>query len=288
MDSMADILKNCWILATCCLVGLRNGNATGKELNFEKAKLAAQGAEITSPENEHDWLENHHFLEGDIHLQMVGFQLGSFWVDESWTEKQWWKPWLFAVYRPGIILQVYIAIINNCFEDSYERISMIECDKGFEGVSDEPIHTTTMSGKITSRKRGERLTRCSLVFTGCTSSDLGHLHVEGRDHSQSIMQLKDAIISESTARRDEVWGWMGWGDFLSFFFGTSWEGSFCKHPHSHFQNASQLKNHLNSLPTNWDHGASWMWPWRVSSSWLTRFNKVMGGKLGSCCCEVLE
>lgn len=92
---------------------------------------------------------------------------------------------------------------------------MIEWHKGFEGFSDEPIHTT----KVSSRKRGERLTRCSLVFTGCTSSDLGHLHVEGRDHSQSIMQLKDAIISESTARRDEVGGWMGRGDFLSFFLG---------------------------------------------------------------------
>ena len=97
----------------------------------------------------------------------------------------------------------------SCNEDLYERISMIECHKGFEGFSDEPIHTTTMSGKITSRTRGERLARCSLVLTGCTSSDLGHLHVEGRDHSQSMMQLKDAIISESTARRDEVGGWMG-------------------------------------------------------------------------------
>ena len=47
---------------------VRNGNATGKELNFEKAKLAAQGAEITSSENEHDWLKNHHFLEGDTSL----------------------------------------------------------------------------------------------------------------------------------------------------------------------------------------------------------------------------
>ena len=30
------------------------------------------------------------------------------------------------------------------------------------------------------------------------------MHLQGRDHSQSILQLKDAIISESTARRDEV------------------------------------------------------------------------------------